>query len=77
MQISLREDRLWRSEVGETATGLGFLARLGLGIHMPAVLDCEEPLRVSEEGEQDAVTVSQVHNKEAEKHSPRNALWPL
>lgn len=76
MWVSLRE-RLWRPEVGEAATELGFLARVGLGIHMPAVLDCEEPLRVLRKGSKGAVTVLQVHNKEAGKHSPRNALWPL
>lgn len=50
MWASLREDRLWRPEVREAATGFGFLARADLKCHMPAVLDCEEPRKVSEEG---------------------------
>lgn len=56
-RVSHREDRLWRPEVGEAA-GLGILAKAGLEYHMPAVLDCEEPQRVSEKGEQGAITVS-------------------
>lgn len=62
---------------GRGTTGFEFLARAGLEYHMLAVLDCEEPLKVSEEGEEGAITVSQVDSKEAEKHSPRNSLWPL
>lgn len=77
MRVSHREDRLWRPEVEEAATGLEFLARAGLEYHMPAVLDYEEPLKVTEEGEQGAITVSRVDSKEAEKHSPRKSLWPL
>lgn len=61
----------------EAAIGLEFLARAGLEHHMSAVLNCEKPLKVSEEGEQGAITVLQVDSKEAENHSPRNSLWPL
>lgn len=60
--------------MGEAATGLRFWARAGLEYHMPAVLDCEEPLKVSEEGEQGAVTVSRVDNKEAEKQPQERPL---
>lgn len=49
MRVFHREDRLWRPEVEEAATGLEFLARAGLEYHMPAVLDCEESLKVRKE----------------------------
>lgn len=35
----------------EGTAGGGLMARMGLGYHTPTGLGCEEPLKVSEEGE--------------------------
>lgn len=40
-----------RTEVGEGTARGGLMARMGLGYHQPTGLGCEEPLKVSEEGE--------------------------